>query len=398
MLTKIKAIAKNFDEGVFLAAKTHADGPMTYSGFMTDQLIRGGIDAPTEEQIQKRVSKLLGKLRFTEAAAMDMPEAFRESLDKYVMDTWGLEKLLQAEDIRIKGGSADRIEKFFGTSTSPVLFPVYLESQIVMGILQTSILSQLIATETNIDSHTYDSLAFTDVAADQQMGLGGEGADLKTVKITTADRSIKLKKYGVYLEATYESIRLSRINVFGLHLQRIGQRLALDECDDAIETLIAGDGNTSSAMSGTDGSSGILQSEVTTTLDYDELVRLFGTFTPGYQMTSCICPWTFLRTILNMSEFKDPLAGFNFQRTGVLPGPMGATWNRWDSTGSSSYSTDRILAVDGRRALEQVTEQGIMLETEKIIRKQLQGSAITKWTGWAKLDYAASKVLDVTHA
>jgi hypothetical protein len=393
----IKKILDNMDKGFYKEAKAQSGGPRQSFGYLSDLLAAQGIVA-SEAEIAVRVQRLAPHAGITGGSFEKLTPARIAQFERFAADTYGLEKALSEVGICTKGPHSDIVEKFFGTTSSAVLFPAYVESQIVLGMLAASILGSLIATETNINAHTYKSLAYTDVAAQQQLGIAGEGALLPKVKITTADRSIDLYKFGCTIEATYSAIRLQRIDVLSIHLQRIGMRIALDECDWAIETLIAGDGNTGSAMSGTDGTLGLLNSEVSTVLDYDELVRLFGAFTTGYQMRVAVANWTNLRTILNMAEFKDPMSGFNFQSTGVLPGPMGANWQRWDSTGSTNFSTDRILAIDNRFALEQVTEQGVVTESDKLIEAQIDQSVITKWTGFAKLDYNAAKCLDITHA
>jgi hypothetical protein len=97
-----------------------------------------------------------------------------------------------------------------------------------------------------------------------------------------------------------------------------------------------------------------------------------------------------------MEEFKDPMAGFNFQRTGRTPNPIGAEWHRWTSTGASAFSTDRILALDTRLALVQYTEQGVITESDRLIDRQFERTVVSKWTGFGKLDYNATQCLDIT--
>lgn len=383
----LKALLKNLDKGFYHEA---AAQPVKRScmGYLSDQLAGKGL-APSQEEIDRSVAKLLGHAGISKDSMHLLSAGQLESVERFAQESWALGMALACEGIRVKGATSDTLDKFFATTTSTVLFPTYVESQVMLGILAASLLPSLVATETFINSHTYQSLAFTDVEADQQMKKMGEGATIPSTTITTADRAITLGKYGRMLEATYESLRLQRVNVVSIMLQRIGTRIALDESNAAIEVLIAGDGNTGSPVVDTDA-------EVSGTLDYDELVRLFLAFPEGYQMTTAVANSTNLRTILNMAEFKDPQAGFNFQRTGVLPGPMGAEWKRWDSTNSTSFSTDRILAVDNRYALEQVTEQGVTTESDKLIDRQFERTAITKWTGFAKLDYNATQCLDIT--
>jgi hypothetical protein len=119
-------------------------------------------------------------------------------------------------------------------------------------------------------------------------------------------------------------------------------------------------------------------------------------FADGYNWNVAVVNKTWMAQILLMAEFRDPMAGFNYQRTGELPGPLGATWHKWSSTGSTSFSTDRILAIDNTCALLGVTEGGVLTEANKIIEKQIEGTQVTKWSGFAKFDYEGTHCLDIT--
>ena len=384
----ITGVMKNLDRGFYTAAKSGEGGPRPSYGYLADLFAEKGL-VPDEATVIKGVHAVCARAGIKAAHFDHLAPAYKDAIENFVVESWALGKALAEQGICVKGVGADKVEKFFATTTSTILFPAFVENQIMLGILAAPILNNLLATTTNINSHVYQALSFTDVAADQQLKKVGEGATLPSTKITTGERTIKLFKYGRMLETTYEALRLQGLNVVSLMLQRIGTRIALDETNEAIETLIAGDGNTGSAVVDTDA-------EVTGVLDYDELTRLFLAFPMGYQMNVAVANATNLRTILNMAEFKDPQAGFNFQRTGVLPGPMGANWFRWDSTDSTSFSTDRILAIDNTIALEQVTEGGVLTEADKLIDKQIERSTVSKWSGFAKLDYNATQCLDIT--
>lgn len=389
MKEKIAVVLGNLDRGFYHQAKGLEGGPRSSYGYLTDLLAEGGVSLD-EKALQARVGALAYKLGYSPQQFAMLPENAQAAIEQHAYDTFGLAKALEFVGITVKGARADRMEKFFGTSSSTILFPAYVESQVVSGMLSVAVLSNLIATESNIDSHTYQSLALTDTEDDRQLRRVSEGGLLPTTRIQTADRAVQLFKFGRLLEASYESMRLKKLNVVSIFLQKLGKQIALDETDWAIETLIAGDGNVGSAVTP-------IMTDSSGTLDYDDLTKLFLAFPSGYTMNTAVVNSINLRTILNMSEFKDPMAGFSFQRTGTIPGPMGAAWYRWDSTGSSAFSTDRILAVDSSLALEQVTEQGVMTESDKLIDRQLERTAISKWTGFAKLDYQAIQVLDITH-
>jgi hypothetical protein len=378
-------IVKNLDRGFHheVDAQRRADGGLTSFGYLARLAAERGV-APEAREAETREREFLQRFGVTEPHGH-----YADRIRAYARDTWALEKALAELGLRTRGPEADALGKFFVSGATTVLFPTFVEAQVVAGLLLNSLVPMAVAQEVTVSSHTAEHLALTDAVADRRASAGGEGARGSTVTLRTADRTIKLEKYQAELNATYEALRLQRLNVVAAFLQRVGQQLGVDETDDMIEVAIAGDGNAGSAVVDTDA-------EVGGTLDYDELIRLSLAFPKGYEFRLAVVNDTHLRTILNMAEFKDPLAGFNFQATGRMPSPIGAEWHRWTSTGSASFSTDRILALDTRLALVQYTEQGVLTETDRLIDRQLERTVVSKWTGFGKLDYQATQCLDIS--
>jgi len=385
---EIMTILKDLDRGFHheVDAQRRREGGLSGFGYLAHLAEQRGLgpDGPETEQREREFSRRFG---VTDAPSPAMAQ-YAERVRAYARQTWFLDKAFQELGLRVRGPEADALGKFFATSTGTALFPVYVESQVVAGLLLTSLVPALVAQEVMVDSHTAEHLALSERPADRRTTVSAEGARAATVTIRTAERSIKLNKYLAQLEASYEGLRLQRLNVVSVFLQRLGTQIGIDETDDLIEIAIAGDGNAGSGVSD-------LDAEVSGTLDYDELVRLSLAFPTGYEFRVAVVNDLNLRTILNMPEFKDPLTGFNFQATGRIPTPMGATWLRWTSTGSSSFSTDRILALDNRLSLVQYTEQGVLTESDRLIDRQFERTVVSKWTGFGKLDYQATQCLDI---
>ena len=92
--------------------------------------------------------------------------------------------------------------------------------------------------------------------------------------------------------------------------------------------------------------------------------------------------------MLKLPEFQNPLTGLNFQGTGTLASPLGATLLR-----SSAVPAGTIIGLDKNYALEQVCAGDVSVEYDKLIDRQLERAAITSISGFAKLFAGASKVL-----
>jgi hypothetical protein len=366
----------SLDKGFYQEARSKGLPPLTYLTELVNP------EPPEIEAVAQRCLARFGQ--------RDDGTARARRVRQYAYDIAGLEKELSVRGVRTSGPGAHTVEKLFSSTNQTPLFPVYLASQIIAGQLAGGLISSLVATDITINSHVAEKITITDTATDRSLRLVAEGTDLPKTKIQRAEGSISLTKYGRLLEVTYESVRLMQLDILGLMLQRIGMQIAVDQTDDLIETLIAGDGTAGSAVVDTDA-------EVSGTLDYDELVRLRLAFPIGYEMTDAITNDANMRTLLNMSEFKDPMAGFSFQRTGDLGAPLGARWHRWTSTGSASFSTDRILAVDNRGAAALFREDALLEESDQLIDKQLWRRTVSEWVGIMKLDNNATQCLDIVN-
>ena len=397
---KLKALNGNIDKGFWSLVVTHSKSsgdvcegiPFGYSHIAAIAREQGTY--PEFAEVQARTEGLIRYFRGVRAKSggvwtPNMNEY--RALERYAADTWVLEQLLASHGIRTKGLDASRVEKFFATSASAALFPAFLETQIYAGILAASLLPALAATETAVTAHQVEAAYLTDVESDRQTAEIGEGAAPPKKKITIGDHAIYLKKFGLTLLASYETMRLQTADAVGLAVQRAYMQMGIDETDLAIQTIIAGDGN-SNALSAT-------SPDTDDSLDYDDLIKLGLAFPIGYQGSLGIVkdggstPNYGIRNLLNMAEFKDPQAAGVPTRAGVL-NPTQIDWRRWTSTGAASFASDCILEVDPRYALAILREGGLMQETDKLIDNQFNRIVVTTWTGIQKVDTNAAQMLN----
>ena len=96
-----------------------------------------------------------------------------------------------------------------------------------------------------------------------------------------------------------------------------------------------------------------------------------------------------MKGILTLDEFKDPLAGYRFQGKGELFSPLGARLVRCDE-----ISTDLIIGLDSRFAVEEVVTQPLMVEYDKVIEQRFEEAVISESVAYAKVIQGASVILD----
>ena len=316
--------------------------------------------------------------------AADPSENYRgtplEGLDAF-------QRQLKRFDIHVKGSRSDVVEKFFRTTESAVLFPEFVSRVVRQGMEEDNVLPSITATVTQFDGMDYRSIASVPSEDEKSLKRVEEGAQLPQTTVRTQNSLVKLHKRGRMLVASYEAIRFQRLDLFSITLRQIGSHIAKMHLKDAIRVITDGDGNNNPAASFAVGSSPI--GGDAGKLTYSELLNFWGQFDP-YTMNTILVPNAVMLDMLKMDEFQNPLTGLNFQGTGVLASPLGATLLR-----TSAMDAGTLIGLDRNYALEMVTAGDVMVEYDKLIDRQVERAAITSISGFAKLYADAGKVLTI---
>lgn len=297
------------------------------------------------------------------------------------------QRQLKRFDIRVKGAGSDRVEKFFHTTDSAVLFPEFVSRVVRQGLEEGSILPDITATVTSFDGMDYRSIASVPAEDKKRLLRVEEGAEIPQTTIQTQENLVRLHKRGRMLVASYEAIRFQRLDLFSVTLRQIGAYIGRMHLEDAVKVLQDGDGNGNAAEKLTVGTKPI--SGVKGTLSYGALLDFWSRFDP-YTMNTLLVGGDMMLAMLKLAEFQNPLTGLNFQGTGTLTTPLGAKLLR-----SSAVPAGTIIGLDKNYALEQICGSEITVEYDKLIDRQLERAAITSISGFAKLFTEASKVLVV---
>ena len=316
--------------------------------------------------------------------ALDPSENYKgtslEGLDAF-------QRQLKRFDIKVKGAGSDRVEKFFWSTESAVLFPEFVSRVVRQGMEEESILPDITATVTNFDGMDYRSIASTPTEEEKKLKRVEEGAQIPQTTIHTQENLVRLHKRGRMLVAPYEAIRFQRLDLFcrdaapdrRLHRPDAsgGRREGAEgwrrqrQCRHAYKVG-------TSPIGGTPG-----------TLSYDALLDFWAQFDP-YTMNTMLVSNDMMLAMLKLSEFQNPNTGLNFQATGKLTTPLGAKLLR-----SSAVPAGTIIGLDKNYALEQICGSEVVVEYDKLIDRQLERAAITSVSGFAKLFTDAAKVLKV---
>ena len=308
--------------------------------------------------------------------AMDPSENYKgtslEGLDAF-------SRQLKRFDIKVSGRGSDMVEKFFSTTSSAALFPEYVSRAVRTGMEEADVLSDVVATVTNIDGMDYRSITSAASADDKSLKRVAEGAYIPKTEIRTSENLVKLHKRGRMLVSSYEALRFQRIDLFTVTLKQIGAYIARAQLKDAVDVIVSGDGNNNACAVVNAASSG--------SLSYADLLSLWAAISP-YELNTILAPTDAMTKLLALSEMKDAVAGLNFQGSGKMITPLGANLIH-----TSAVSGTNLIGLDKNCALEMVVAGDVTTDYDKLIDRQLERAAISAIAGFAKIYPDASKKL-----
>ena len=310
--------------------------------------------------------------------ALDPSERYQgtalEGLDAF-------QRQLKRFDIHVKGPGSDRVEKFFHTTESSVLFPEFVSRVVRQGLEEESVLPRITATVTRFDGMDYRSIASVPSEADKKLLRVEEGAEIPQTTVRTQENLVRLHKRGRMLVASYEAIRFQKLDLFSVTLRQIGAQIGRMHLEDAVNVVLSGDGNDNPAT--------VVEVASAGTLTYNDLLTFWNGFEP-YQLNTLLVGSDTMVKLLSLSQMQDAAAGLTFHGTGKLITPMGAKVLR-----SSAVPAGKIIGLDKHYALEMVKAGDVSVEYDKLIDRQLERAAITTISGYAKIFADASQVLAV---
>ncbi len=316
-------------------------------------------------KLEKGLYHITGK-RFSDMLEhMDPSEAYKDTalagLDAY-------ERQLKRFDIHVCGPHCDRVEKFFSTTESAVLFPEFIRRAVYRGIEQ-SVLSEIVAVQTIEESSEYLGGIFSDGTA--YSTTTEQGNELPTATFYETNSAMKLKKYGRVIHASYEAVRRQRLDAFGAYLRSVGVRLSNALLQEATTAMFDQAGSIIAA-----GSS---------TLSYTDLTNLYAAF-GDFDMTTILAAPENVAQIMALEQMKEMAS----TQPRVITLPFGAQLQK-----CAGMESDIMIGFDRRFAVEMVTTGELVLETDKLIDSQLDLIALSIRAGFRGMIADAIHVLSL---
>lgn len=276
------------------------------------------------------------------------------------------ERQLKRFNIRVSGPHCDRVEKFFTTTESAVLFPEFVRRAVVQG-MQESVLSDIAAVVSHSESNLYQGIELSDT---NPYTTSNAAAEMPSSSIQECSAAVKLQKYGRIVKASYEAVRQQRLDVFALMLRRVGKELADSVTSEAIKTL-----KTNTAIKNISGD----------TIDFTDLAALYGEFT-SFRMKAVLAAPAVMAKILTMPQMLEASS----EDVTEIRLPFGTKL-----INCQQLDGDSVIGLDTDFALEQIQSSDVVLETDKLISSQLDCIGISVNIGFRTLMTDAVKVLNL---
>lgn len=258
-------------------------------------------------------------------------------------------------------------------------------------------LNELIAFRTAIDNNVYRALYLHDDEKEYRMVRVGETAEIPGATLTQGERPVDLYKYGRRLDISYEAMRRVPIDSVAFYIARMAVQAEVDKVSTVLDILVNGDGNPGTEAEVHNLTD--LDADATTgNLTLRAWLAFKLKFRNPYQLTHELVQEGIALQQLLLDT------GSSNTRLAELSGTFGGFTPMNDAfAGNVRFGVldeapeNQIVALDGRFAVEQITEiGGTVNESKRWIEKQVETLTFTEVEGYAVIDSKAAKILDLS--
>ena len=314
------------------------------------------------------------------------------------------EAQIMTKDIPSKNVFSSKVEAFYRTEENKVLFPEYIARTLVQSMTEFPIFQYLVAKRTPIDSNVYKAsyidLNDKDNKKATEMRRVTEASDLPVAKLKLGESAITLYKFGRAIEASYEALRRMSIDLFNLHINRIGVDAADNKVAEILSVIKDGDGNNNAAPV---IKSSTLDSAATTAISRSSWIKFLLKFYP-YGCDTVVANEDGLIQILEVLYPKSQVAG---KMDELLSGGLKVSTalpQNLVSNVTLLYSP-KIEKINGKEAIyglnrgstvEEIFElSSTISEADKFVKNQTQLLTVSENSGFRKIFKDTSKIMTI---
>lgn len=321
------------------------------------------------------------------------------TLKGYLADSFGPDMTPDAFyaqlGIDLSGGIT--VDKMLNTedNESRWLFPEIVRDAIKRGLEYTPIYTALIAMEETVNGTgiTMPFLDLTDIDRDEvSLRDVNEGATIPEGEVIGwNEKNVTIRKQARGLKQTYESILFCPINLAAIYFEELGTQMGADLDRALVVVALNGDQNDGSE------SAPVIGAATANTLLYTDIARAWIRFSRiGRNSQAMLTSEADAITILNLEEFQKSIPANAVAPSGVTLNVRSPLPSSQDIFVHDAVPTGKIIFVDKGRAFVQLTAMPLLIESEKIVSRQVEGQYVSIITGFANIFRDGRLVLDYT--
>lgn len=277
------------------------------------------------------------------------------------------------------------VDRFFQSDPNAKwLFPDLVREAVVAGMTRKPVYPQLIVRDEPVDGSAYDVPYVAEDAENEELRDVAEGAAIPESEITYGDRIVRLDKKGRGVIASYEVVRRMAVDMLRVHLRRMGERLGRTLDARLAQVLVSGDSSGSATAAET------LNTETPEKWTYDDLLRGYMKLSVDHYFTPThvVANADTCRALLQMEPFQDAAVS-DFAATGNWPTPLGARL-----VPLAEHPANAVTLLDAGYAVSKLTEQDLLVESDKLISRQWDRTYLTVVTDFAVIYEKARVVIN----
>jgi HK97 family phage major capsid protein len=272
-----------------------------------------------------------------------------------------------------------------GTGGTRWISPEVFTDPVMRGAVQSVFYPDLVVREVTVGNMTV-TMPFLDLS-DATLKESGEGATIEEGSVIYADKKVNVRKRARAIKTTYEAIEFNNLDLVQLFFEDFGRLLGHTLNGDAVLAIINGD-----QEDGSEAAPVIGVLDTNAGITYKDVLKIWARLSMlGRSSTSIIGNETSGVDYLTLPEvLKQNQLGRAIAPT-RLKTPLPTMQDLYLSI---KVPGKKLVFQDSSASLVQLTARPLMVETEKIVMKQITGTAASIITGFAKLNRNASVVLD----
>lgn len=283
---------------------------------------------------------------------------------------------------------------------SDVLWPAAQDGMMRYQELEPSVLSYVVGRTRGVTSEVFQAFYLTDatVEAAARMKRVSEYGEVPPMQITGGDHSIKVKKYGRRLQASYESMRRMSMDLIAWAVQYIAAKADNDKFLTALDVIINGDGNTSTSATSTNGST--LDGAAGGALTLKMWLAWGMLWTRPHKMDVVIGTNA---SVLSLLLLNAGSANLPPSAIATANGAIGAitlarpVYGNIVAINDANATANVLYGIDSRYTLELVSEVGAdIVETDRIIQRQYEEVVLTESVGFDVMTLGQNRALAYT--